>query len=153
MKIVNNRKMLISLMTVFGFSVFVESNCCNGASARLHLQQIRQAKAQQAEQARQAQQAEQARQAQEAEQAQRAQTNQNTKDINDMRGRIQTIEYNLQNQINPDINTVENELQELREQIARQGRHITFLEYGAGSLLGGAVAIGAFYYLKGSSRK
>ena len=50
----NNKKILISLMTVFGFSVFVESNCCNGASARLHLQQIRQAKAQEAEQARQA---------------------------------------------------------------------------------------------------
>ena len=164
MKIVNNRKMLIGLMTVFGFSVFVKSNCCMAMGRviqaqrdkvqQARVQQAEQARqAQQAEQARQAQEAEQARQAQEAEQAQRAQTNQNTRDINDMRGRIQTIEYNLQNQINPDINTVENELQELREQIARQGRHITFLEYGAGSLLGGAVAIGAFYYLKGSSRK
>lgn len=155
MKIVNNRKMLIGLMTVFGFSVFVKSNCCMAMGRVIQAQRdkVQQARVQQAEQARQAQQAEQARQAQEAEQAQRAQTNQNTRDINDMRGRIQTIEYNLQNQINPDINTVENELQELREQIARQGRHITFLEYGAGSLLGGAVAIGAFYYLKGSSRK
>ena len=139
MKIVNNRKMLISLMTVFGFSVFVESNCCNGASARLHLQQIRQAKAQEAEQARQAQLEEENRRAQ---------------DINDIGARLQIVENNLQDQINPeDINALRNDLQELREQIARQGHHITFLDL-FDLLLGGAVVvIGAVYYLRGSSRK
>ena len=50
----NNKKILTSLMTIFGFSVFVESNCCNGASMRLRLRQIQQAEAQEAEQARQA---------------------------------------------------------------------------------------------------
>ena len=133
----NNKKILIGLMTVFGFSVFVKSNCC------MAMGRVIQAQRDKVQQAR----------VQQDEQAKIAQTNQNTQDINDMRGRIQAIEDNLQNQINPDINAVKNELQELREQIARQGRHITFLEYGAGSLLGGAVAIGAFYYLKGSSRK
>lgn len=141
MKIVNNRKMLISLMTVFGFSVFVESNCCNGASARSHLQQIRQAKAQEAEQARQAQLEEENRRAQ---------------DINDIGARLQIVENNLQDQINPNINNINalrNDLQELREQIARQGHHITFLDL-FDLLLGGAVVvIGAVYYLRGSSRK
>ena len=144
MKIVNNRKMLISLMTVFGFSVFVESNCCMAMGRVLQAKQAREA-----EQAR-ARQAEQARQAQLEEENRRAQ------DINDMRDRIQAIEDNLQNQINPNINNinaVRNDLQELREQIARQGRHITFLDL-FDLLLGGAVVvIGAVYYLRGSSRK
>ena len=145
MKIVNNRKMLISLMTIFGFSVFVESNCCNGASMKLRLRQIQQAEAQEAK-------VQQAR-VQQDEKAKIAQTNQNTQNINDMRGRIQAIEDNLQNQINPDINAVKNELQELREQITRQNHHITCLEYGAGLLLGGAALFGAVCYLKSSSRK
>ena len=160
MKIVNNRKMLIGLMTVFGFSVFVKSNCCMAMGRviqaqrdkvqQARVQQAEQARqAQQAEQARQAQQAEQARQAQEAEQAQRAQTNQNTRDINDIGARLQIVENNLQNQINPNINAAINDLQELREQIARQGRHITFLDL----LLGGVISIGAIFYIKGSSRK
>lgn len=140
----NNKKILISLMTVFGFSVFVESNCCMAMGRVLQAKQAREA-----EQAR-ARQAEQARQAQLEEENRRAQ------DINDMRDRIQAIEDNLQNQINPNINNinaVRNDLQELREQIARQGRHITFLDL-FDLLLGGAVVvIGAVYYLRGSSRK
>ena len=137
MKIVNNRKMLIGLMTIFGFSVFVESNCCMAAGRAFQAgrDQVQQARARQLEQARQAQLEEENRRAQ---------------IINDMGDRIQAIEGNLQNQINPDINAVRNELQELREQIARQGRHITFLDL----LLGGAVVvIGAIRYLRGSSRK
>ena len=140
MKIVNNRKMLIGLMTVFGFSVLVESNCCMAAGGRRVKtnEEIR------------------TTQTRQVEQAQRAQTNQHTQDINDMRDRIQAIEDNLQNQINPNINNinaVRNDLQELREQIARQGRHITFLDL-FDLLLGGAVVvIGAVYYLRGSSRK
>ena len=142
MKIVNNRKMLISLMTIFGFSVFVESNCCMAAGRVLQARrdQVQQARAQQAEQARQAQLEEENRRAQ---------------DINDIGARLQIVENNLQDQIqiNPNINALRNDLQELREQIARQGRHITFLDL-FDLLLGGAVVvIGAVYYLRGSSRK
>lgn len=142
MKIVNNRKMLISLMTIFGFSVFVESNCCMAAGkfrAKMNedIQRVQAERAQQTEQAR----------AQQAEQAQRTQINQNTRDINDIGARLQIVENNLQDQINPNINAVRNDLQELREQIVRQNHRINII-YGAGSLLGGAVAICFFYCLK-----
>ena len=160
MKIVNNRKMLISLMTVFGFSVFVKSNCCMAVGRALQAQRdkVQQARVQQAEQARQARQAEQARQAQLEEENRRIQINQNTRNISNIDFRLQTVENDLQNQITQNINavearlrTTENELQELREQIVRQDRRINNIIYGAGSLLGGtvgAVAIGFFYCLK-----
>ena len=161
MKIVNNRKMLISLMTVFGFSVFVESNCCMAAGRVLQALKAEQAqRAQQARQAEQARLAEQARQAQLEEENRRVQINQNTRNISNIDFRLQTVENDLQNQINQNINavearlrTTENELQELREQITRQNHHITCLEYGAGLLLGGAALFGAVCYLKSSSRK
>ena len=147
MKIVNNRKMLISLMTVFGFSVLVKSNCCMAMGRVVQAEQAREA-----EQARQAEQA-RARQAEQARQAQLEEENRRAQDINDIGARLQIVENNLQDQINPNINAVENELRELRRQIARQGRHITFLDL-FDLLLGGAVVvIGAVYYLRGSSRK
>ena len=154
MKIVNNRKMLIGLMTIFGFSVLVKSNCCMAMGRVLQAKQAREA-----EQAR-AQQAEQARQAQLEEENRRIQINQNTRNISNIDFRLQTVENDLQNKINQNINavearlrTTENELQELREQITRQNHHITCLEYGAGLLLGGAALFGAVCYLKSSSRK